>query len=72
MISDRQNGATQSRLSSGTQASMVPSDKQSPPLRDHIGLYPAKRPSSRTKTGGGHGEDIVPLVYVLTIGEGVG
>ncbi len=51
---------------------MVPPDKQSPPPRDHIGLYPAKRPSSPTKTGGGHGEDIVPLVYVLTIGEGVG
>lgn len=51
---------------------MTSSKKDAPPVRDHIGLYPAARPPAPTKTGGGNADNIRPLVYQLTIAEGDG
>ena len=51
---------------------MTNSKKSAPPVHDHIGLYPAARPPAPTKTGGGDADNIRPLVYQLTIAEGVG
>ena len=51
---------------------IISSKKTVDETNDHIGLYPANRPPAPEKTGGGIADDIVPLIYILTIGEGEG